>query len=97
LPQDTSFTAEYFVNNAILLLANRYAQQLGDLGRLKLYLHFDNSNCHTARRIQEQIAIGASVFPSYSPDLAIADFSLFVILRGVFLLHCDGEEIVTVS
>jgi hypothetical protein len=29
LPQDTSFIAVYFVNNAILLLANRHAQQRG--------------------------------------------------------------------
>jgi hypothetical protein len=29
LPQGTSFTAIYFVNNVILLLANRYVQRLG--------------------------------------------------------------------
>jgi hypothetical protein len=56
LPEDTSFTAVDFVNNMILSLTNRYAQQLGDIGRRKLHLHFDNSKCHTGRHVQEQVA-----------------------------------------
>jgi hypothetical protein len=53
LPQDTSFTAVYFVNNVILPLAHQYSQQPEDIGRRKLHLHFDNSKCHTARQVQD--------------------------------------------
>jgi hypothetical protein len=53
LPQDTSFTAVYFVNNMALPLANRHAQQLGNIGCRKLHLHFDNSKSQTARHVQE--------------------------------------------
>jgi hypothetical protein len=56
LPQSTSSTAGYFVNNVILPLANRHAQQLGDIGRRKLHQHFDNSKYHTAQHVQEQMA-----------------------------------------
>jgi hypothetical protein len=55
-PQDTSFTAVYFVNIIILPLANRDARQLGDIGSRKPHLHFDNSKCHTARHVQEPMA-----------------------------------------
>jgi hypothetical protein len=56
LPQDISFTTIYFVNNVILPLANRYVQQLEDIDRRKLHLHFDDSKCHSARHVQEKIA-----------------------------------------
>jgi hypothetical protein len=56
LPQDTSFTAVYFVNNMILALAKRYVQQLGAIGHRKLHLHFDNSKRHTARHIKKEMA-----------------------------------------
>jgi hypothetical protein len=55
LPQDTSFTAVYFVN-MILPFASRHVQQLGDIGRRKLHLHFANSKCNTARHVQKQMA-----------------------------------------
>jgi hypothetical protein len=55
LSQDISFMAVYFVNNAILPLANQHAQQLADIGRRMLHLHFDNSKCHTAWDVQEQM------------------------------------------
>jgi hypothetical protein len=100
LPQDTFFTAGYFVNNMTLPLANRHAQQLGDLGRRILHLHVDNSKGQTTGRVQEQIASHRCVRvpqPPHSLDLVSTDFYLFVILRGVFLFHCDGEENVTVS
>jgi hypothetical protein len=56
LPSDKFFTAVYFVNKGILPLDNRYTQQLGDIGRHNLHLHFDNSKCHTAPHVQEQMA-----------------------------------------
>jgi hypothetical protein len=83
LPRDTSFPGVYFVNSVILPLAHRYAQQLGDVGRRKLHLHFDNSKCRTARHVQGQMAshrcarVSHPTAPPDSPDLAIADFYLF--------------------
>jgi hypothetical protein len=56
LPQDTSSTPGYFVNNAILPLANWHAQQLGAISRRKLHLHFDNFKGHIARYVQKQMA-----------------------------------------
>jgi hypothetical protein len=56
LPQNTSSTVAYFANNVVLLLANWHAQQPGEIGHRKLHLHFDNSKCHTTRRVQEQMA-----------------------------------------
>jgi hypothetical protein len=51
LPEDTSFTVAYLVNNAILLLANRHIQQLEDIGRRKLHLHFDDFKCDAASHV----------------------------------------------
>jgi hypothetical protein len=68
------------VNNAILPLANRNVQQLGDIGCRRLDLHFDNSKFHTARHVQGQMASRRCVrvpYPPHSPDLAIAGFYLF--------------------
>jgi hypothetical protein len=80
VPQDISFTPVSFVNNVTLPLVNRHARQLEDIGCRKLHLHFDNSKCHTARHVQEQMASSLCVrvpHPTYSPGLAIANFYLF--------------------
>jgi hypothetical protein len=84
LPQNKSFTALYFANTVILPLDNRHTQQLGDVGRCKLHLHFDISKCHIARHVQEQIASCRCVRvpqPPYLPDLAIADFYFYLFGR----------------
>jgi hypothetical protein len=67
LPQDTFFTAVYFLNKVILPLAGQHAQQLGDNGRRKLHLYIDNSNCHTARHVQEQMTIHRRVSVPHHP------------------------------
>jgi hypothetical protein len=80
LPQGTSFTAVYYVENVIVALANRHAQQVGDISRCKLHLHFDDVKCHPARYVQEEMASHRCVrvpHPPYSPHVAIADFYLF--------------------
>jgi hypothetical protein len=80
LPQGTSFTAVYYVENVIIPLANPYAQQVGDISRRKRHLHFDNSKGHTARYVQEEMASHRCVcvpHSPYSPDVAITDFYLF--------------------
>jgi hypothetical protein len=62
LPHNTSFTAVYFVNNMMLSLANLRTEQLEDIGCRKLHPHFNNSYCHIARHIQEQMASHRCVF-----------------------------------
>jgi hypothetical protein len=65
LPQDTSFIMVYFVNNVILPLVNRRTQQLGDIGRRKLHLHFDNSKVTLLGMSKNRWpAIGAPMFPT---------------------------------
>jgi hypothetical protein len=56
LPQDTSFTTAYFVTNVILPLAGPISSAAEDISRYMLHLHFNNSTCHTARHVQEQMA-----------------------------------------
>jgi hypothetical protein len=80
LPQRISFTVAYFAYNVIMPLANRHAQQWGDMARHKLHLYFDNSKCHTARHVQEEMASHRCVpvpHLPYSPDLAIVHLYLF--------------------
>jgi hypothetical protein len=68
LPQGTSFTTVYFVDNAIIPLDDLHHQQRGDTARGKLHLRLDNSKCRTARDIQEQMANLVSVRVSH-PDI----------------------------
>jgi hypothetical protein len=80
LPQGRSSTAAYFAENVIVPLVDRHAQQVGDIADRNLQLHFHNSRCHTARQVQDEMVCRRCVrvpHPPYSPDLAIADFSLF--------------------
>jgi hypothetical protein len=56
LPQGTSFTTVYFVDNAIIPLDDRHHQQRGDTARGKLHLHLDDYKCRTARGVQKQMA-----------------------------------------
>jgi hypothetical protein len=80
LPEGMSFTAACFVDNEIIPLSSWHAEQRGGTVRRKLYLDFDNSKCHTARHVQEQMVSHRWVgFPHTpcSPNVAIADFYLF--------------------
>jgi hypothetical protein len=79
-PQGMLFTAVYFVDNVIIPLAGRCTRQRGDISRRKPHLHFDNSKCHAARHVQEQMDNHRCVrvpHPMYSLDLATADFHIF--------------------
>jgi hypothetical protein len=67
LPQDISFTTVDFLSNVVLLLAHRHAQQLEDIGRRKLHLHFDNSKCHTAGHVGQQMASYRCVLVLHPP------------------------------
>jgi hypothetical protein len=55
-----------------------------DIGRTCLPLDFDNSRCHIAKIVSEEITrlkYKMRSPPPYSPDLAIADFCLFGVLK----------------
>jgi hypothetical protein len=82
--ENIQFTATDFVDNVMISLASRHAQQRGDIAYRKLHLHFDNSRCHTARHVQEEMASRRCVrvsHPPYSTDLAVADFCPFAWLK----------------
>jgi hypothetical protein len=96
LPQGTSFTMAHFVDSVIIPLANRQVQQRGDIACGKLHLHFDNSNCHTARYVQEEMASHLCICvvpPLHSPEFAIADFYLFGRFKQQFTRRAlDSEQ-----
>jgi hypothetical protein len=80
-PQDTSITAADLVNNVILPLAKRHAQQLGIS---------TTASCICIWTIPSATLLGISkdrwpaigaFLPPYSPDLAIADSYRFVRLK----------------
>jgi hypothetical protein len=80
LPQGRSLIAVHFVDNVIIPLASRYAQQRGDTSRRRLYLHFNNS-----KKMYVQGDGQPSARPCLpllcSPDLTIVDFYLFERLK----------------
>jgi hypothetical protein len=103
LPSDNSFTVVCFVNNVLLPLANWNTQQLGDIDRRKLNLHFGNSKYHTVRHVQEQMDSHRCVrvpHPLYSPDMPIAEFYLFGRLKQQFsgrTLECEKNLLETIT
>jgi hypothetical protein len=80
LPPGTPFNAAYFVSEVIIPLHQLHSTMRGDNARRKLRVHFDNSPCHTAREVSEEMSrlrCRRVPHPPYSPDLAICDFYLF--------------------
>jgi hypothetical protein len=80
LPQNTNFTAAYFVARVVIPLANQHHQEARNVARRKLRLHFDNARCHTAATVTAEMVHLRCVripHPAYSPDRAICDFWLF--------------------
>jgi hypothetical protein len=80
LPQGTQFTAAHFIDNVIIPLANRPAQQWEDITRRKTvfaFRRFQVPHCSACPRTDGQYWCVRVPHPPYSPDLAIADFYLF--------------------
>jgi hypothetical protein len=80
LPDGTSFASLCLVDNVIIPLGSRHAQQPDDMADGKLGLRFDNSKCHTARHVPEHMASRRCVRVLHSPEspaFPIADFYLF--------------------
>jgi hypothetical protein len=65
-------------------LDQEHSQKSADIARLSLRLHFDNSRCHAANIVPEEMArLNCKRIPHlpYSLDLTVADFYLFGVLK----------------
>jgi hypothetical protein len=49
--QDEHFTVQYFIDFAIMRLAQVYYTKSRDIARRRLHMHSDNSRYHTTRAI----------------------------------------------
>jgi histone-lysine N-methyltransferase SETMAR len=84
LPQGDSFTAQYFNDQILKPLNQGHSMKSADIAGRSVRLHFDNSRCHTAKIVSEEMTClrcKRVPHPPDSPDLAIADFYLFRILK----------------
>jgi hypothetical protein len=64
--------------------ASNFSTKSADIARRSLRLHFDNSRCHSAKIVSQEMThlkCTRSPHQPYSPDLAITDFDLFGILK----------------
>jgi hypothetical protein len=80
LPKRVPFNAAYFIEHVVIPLHQRHLTASADIARRKLRLHFDNSPCHTAVIVAQEmqrLRCEQVPHPRYSPDLAICDFYLF--------------------
>jgi hypothetical protein len=84
LPQGDRFTARYFIDPISKPLSQEHAMKLVDIAGISLRSYFANSRCHTTKIVSEEMIClkGKRVpHPPYSPDLAIANFYLFGVLK----------------
>jgi hypothetical protein len=98
LPEGTPFNAAYFVAQVVNPLHQLHSTATGDDARRKLRVHFDNSPCHTARVVSDEMArlrCRRIPHPPYSPDLAICDFYLFgrIQERLAGVMAIDGDDL----
>jgi hypothetical protein len=79
-----SFTAQYFIDQILSPLSQEYFMKSADIARRSLQLQFDNSGCHPVNIVSEEMISlkwKRVPHPADSPDLAIADFYLFGVLK----------------
>jgi hypothetical protein len=84
LPQGDSFTGQYFTDQILKSLGQEYSAKSAEIARRSFRLHFDNSRCHTAKIVSEEMTrlkCKSMPYPLYSPDMAIADFYLLGFLK----------------
>jgi hypothetical protein len=84
LSQGDSFIAQYFIDQIFKPLSSEHSTKSVDIARIRLRLHFDNSRCHITKTMSEEITClncKRALHPPYSPDLAIANFYLFGVLK----------------
>jgi hypothetical protein len=103
MPQHITFPAEYLIAQVLSSL-HRYRISLSqDAARGKLHLPFENSRCHTARSVTDEMAklrCKRGAHPPYSPDVALRDISLFSRVKdhlAGFHANDDAELLRTVQ
>jgi hypothetical protein len=65
-------------------LSQEHSAKSADIARRSFWLHFGNSRCHSAKIVVEEmirLKCKSVPHPPYSPDLAIAYFYLFSVLK----------------
>jgi hypothetical protein len=80
LQEDMPFNTAYFPAHVIIPLHQLYSTTTYDTASGKLRVHFDNSPCHMASEVFDEMArlrCRRVPPPPYAPDLAICDFVLF--------------------
>jgi hypothetical protein len=80
-----SFTAQYFIDQTLKPGSQEDSTKSTDIARINLRLHFDNSRCHGAKIVSEEtthLKCKMVPHPPYSPDMTIADFDLFGVLKA---------------
>jgi hypothetical protein len=98
LPEGTPFNGAYFVAQVVNPLHQLHSTATGNDARRKLCVHFDNSPCHTARVVSDEMAcLGCRRIPHppHAPDLAICDFYLFGRIKEQLagVMAVDGDAL----
>ena len=84
LPQDTTMTATYYVQNVLSQVKSAINEKRPKVSTSRTLLLHDNAGPHKARATTQSLReLGIQVLPhpAYSPDLAPCDFWLFPILK----------------
>ncbi|GFR82580.1 transposase [Elysia marginata] len=84
LPQDTTMTATYYVQNVLSQVKSAIYEQRPKVSTSWTLLPHENAGPHKARATTQslrELGIKFLPHPAYSPDLAPCDFWLFSILK----------------
>jgi hypothetical protein len=84
LAHDQMHTQEYFIENILRDLLNGKMRNRRRNRAGPFFVHLDNSMCHNARKITEEISdakLERLPHPAHSPDLSPCDFWLFGMLK----------------
>jgi predicted DNA-binding antitoxin AbrB/MazE fold protein len=100
LPQGDSFIAQYFICQILKPLTREHSTESANIARRSLPLHIHTFRCHPAKIVSEEMTrlkCKSVPYPPYSPDLAIADFCLFGVLKQKLqrIDLSDGEKLKT--
>ncbi|GFS21148.1 transposase [Elysia marginata] len=80
LPQDTTMTAAYCVENVLSQIKSAINEQRPKVSTSRTLFFHDNAGPHKARATTQslrELGIQVSPYPAYSPDLAPCDYWLF--------------------
>ena len=84
LPEKQTFTSNYFMENILPNVELGISKTRKKARKREIFLHFDNSRCHTTNKVSEKIkelGFKKAQHPLYSPDPAPCDYWLFGYLK----------------